>query len=852
MRRTAVALVIVLATIPLVGTAQGRSSYAGRPLVEALAELQEQGLQLVFSTAVVRTSMMVNREPTGDDPRNILDQLLEPHGLRAEDGPGGTVLILVATPDESVIATGRIVGMVTVGGNRVTVADLVVAVEGTELRATSFADGRFTIDDVPEGLYTVTATSPAFTTQSIDEVVVRPGRAARLRFDLVPVSVFLNEVIVTPSHFRLLEQQPESRQFLSRDEVRQMPHAADDLYRAVKRLPGAAGGDFSAKINVRGGEQDELLVVLDGLELYEPFHLKDFQNVFSIIDSEAVGGVDFLTGGFPVEYGDRMSGVMDISIATPTGPTTTAIELSTINGRFLSQGSFKQNRGQWFVSARAWYPDAIAGSRSDQANEVLTDYYDVLAKIQHRVGRRSILSANLLVAYDDLGYREADEEEVQEVTAEYGSYSAWLNLRSEWTEALFSQTVLSAGRLRRHRTGMVDDVVEGMLEVDDRRSFQFVGLGQDWSYELSDRNFLKWGFDAIYQEAIYDYESVSTLEDANVPPGSGPPLTIINTHLDPEGPSFAVYAADRIRIIDELVLELGLRWDRQHWIGDNQLSPRINLVYAFSPRTVARAAWGRFHQSQRLNELQVEDGVDEFFPAQLAKHWMVSLEHSFKPGLASRFEIFRKDLTNLRPRYENLFNPIQLFPESSSDRIRVAPDRGLVRGFEIVLKGSTSPSLSWWASYVLARAEDLADGVWERRSWDQRHALTAGLNLSLPHNWSLSFAGLYHAGWPTTDLYGEVVIDEDGEQDIETSLGPRNASSYPAYARFDLRVGKLFPTNLGEFKVFLEIINLTNRKNICCTEDFEFEIEDDLTVTVIPEYRSWAPFIPTLGFGWRF
>jgi outer membrane receptor protein involved in Fe transport len=852
MWRNTLILVVVLALALPTASAQDRGPFAGHTLADVLAQLQAEGLQIVFSTAVVQSSMVVQREPRGDDPRDLLDQLLEPHGLRAEDGPGGTILILIATPDDVVPTNGSIVGLVTVAGNLVDVADLVIAVEGNRLRATEFSNGRFTIDDVPEGLYTVTARSTGYTTQSIDDVSVRPGRAARLRFDLVPVSVFLNEVIVTPSHFRLLEQQPESRQFLSRDEVRQMPHAADDLYRAVKRLPGSAGGDFTAKINVRGGEQDELLVVLDGLELYEPFHLKDFQSVFSIIDSEAVGGVDFLTGGFPVEYGDRMSGVMDISIATPTGPTTTAIELSTINGRLLTQGSFNQDRGQWFVSARAWYPDAIAGRRSDRPNEVLTDYYDLLAKVQHRVGRRSLLSANLLIAYDDLGYREADEEEVQKVTAEYGSYSTWLNLRAEWSEDLYSQTVLSAGRLKRHRTGMVDDVFEGMLEVDDRRSFQFLGLGQDWNYELSSRNVLKWGFDVIYQEAIYDYVSVSTLEDVSAPPGSGPPLTIINTHLEPEGPSFAVYAADRIRIIDPLVLELGLRWDRQNWIGDNQLSPRVNLVYTLSPRTVARAAWGRFHQSQRLNELQVEDGVDQFFPAQLAKHWMVSLEHSFKPGLASRFEIFRKDLFDLRPRYENLFNPIQLFPESSSDRIRVAPDRGLVRGVEIVLKGSPGPSLSWWASYVLARAEDLIDGVWERRSWDQRHALTAGLNLTLPRDWNISIAGLYHSGWPTTELLAEVVNDEDDEPEVETSIGPRNALSYPAYARFDLRVSRLFPTRHGEFKAYLEIINLTNRENICCTEDFEFEIEDDLSVTVIPEYRNWAPFIPTLGIGWRF
>jgi hypothetical protein len=278
------AIVLVLALAPQAAGAQDNSGFSGRPLAEVLTDLQAEGLQIVFSTAVVQPSMVVRSEPQGDDLRNILDQILRPHGLRAEDASGGKILILVAASiDGATVATGSIRGIVTVGGNRVGITDLAIAVDGTGLQATTLDDGRFVIDDVPAGRYTVTARTSAFMTQSIDDVAVMPGQVSCLRFDLVPVSVFLNEVIVTPSHFRLLEEQPESRQFLSREEVRQMPHAADDLYRAVKRLPGAAGGDFTAKINVRGGEQDELLVILDGLELYEPFHLKDFQSVFSII-----------------------------------------------------------------------------------------------------------------------------------------------------------------------------------------------------------------------------------------------------------------------------------------------------------------------------------------------------------------------------------------------------------------------------------------------------------------------------------------------------------------------------------------------------------------------------------------
>lgn len=168
---------------------------------------------------------------------------------------------------------------------------------------------------------------------------VREGTGGQLF--IVPAArqpVFLEEIVVTPSHTRIVAEQPEPRQSLGREEIRQIPHLADDLYRAVKQLPGAAGSDASATLNIRGGNADEVLVVLDGLELYEPFHLKGFLNVFSTIDSGAVGGVDLMTGGFPAEYGDRMSGVMDITTRAPAKPSATSVALGTLHAssRWLS------------------------------------------------------------------------------------------------------------------------------------------------------------------------------------------------------------------------------------------------------------------------------------------------------------------------------------------------------------------------------------------------------------------------------------------------------------------------------------------------------------------------------------
>ena len=79
-----------------------------------------------------------------------------------------------------------------------------------------------------------------------------------------------------------------------------------------------------------------------------------------------------------------------------------------------------------------------------------------------------------------------------------------------------------------------------------------------------------------------------------------------------------------------------------------------------------------------------------------------------------------------------------------------------------------------------------------------------------------------------------------------------NDDRYPDYLRFDLRVSKGFDVGRGELTVIFEAVNLTNRRNVCCTEDFEFEVDDRGTVTTIPEYGYWAPIIPSVSVRWEF
>ena len=102
LRSTALCAGVVLACGIVAGLgvvlAGDESGYLDRRLVDVLGELQDGGLDLIFSSAVVDENLRVNVEPTPTEPRAMLEEMLEPLGLKAEDGPGGSILILPADP----------------------------------------------------------------------------------------------------------------------------------------------------------------------------------------------------------------------------------------------------------------------------------------------------------------------------------------------------------------------------------------------------------------------------------------------------------------------------------------------------------------------------------------------------------------------------------------------------------------------------------------------------------------------------------------------------------------------------------------------------------------------------------
>jgi hypothetical protein len=347
----------------------------------------------------------------------------------------------------------------------------------------------------------------------------------------------------------------------------------------------------------------------------------------------------------------------------------------------------------------------------------------------------------------------------------------------------------------------------------------------------------------------YDYSSELQVEPGFPFPGLPGFTSARAVAPAPQGYETSAYWEARRSFGDRLTVQGGMRVDTQTHDGSGdqeQWSPRVSLLYRLSPQTQLRTSWGRFFQAQGINELQVEDGVDRFHQAQQANHAIVSLEHAFTFGIDMRIEAYRKDYRKVAPHFENLFDPLVLFPEAEFDRVKIDPDRGRAEGIEMLLQARAYGPWSGWLGYTWARAEDQFAANNVPRSWDQAHAIEIGITWTRGP-WTATVTNSFHSGWPTTEL--ELTPPSAGAPQIV--LGRRNRSRLAAYDSLDLRLSRAFTLRRGVLDVFVEATNLTSRSNPCCTS-YAVTANPDGSFLYSRDVDSWLPFIPSAGVLWRY
>ena len=682
-------------------------------------------------------------------------------------------------------------------------------------------------------------------------LVREPTRAPRHTLpgsERSPAPTPIEAVIVSASHYYFGDQPTLAPAILTAAQLEVMPDLGEDPIRALARLPGVASQDFSSRVNVRGGTVDETLFRFDDLRLYNPYHLKDFFGVFSSIDPAIVSDIRVYTGGFPVVFGDRSSGVVDISPQLPTGDLHGQVVLSAMTAGAMLNGSFAEGAGDWAVAARRGNLDLFFDVVDSPLGE--PEYHDTYAHVGRRVNDWLAVSANWL-QFDDrvLAFDSDIEEEAQ---AEYQDRYAWLRLDLGAPDGLGGRVLAGQTRIESERDGTAELPGVGSGELRDDRSFTINALQADGWWRVGERSLLQAGAEWREQSGRYDYRDEAEFALLFLTPGAPTePEQSRAVRLRPQGHQSGAYVNWRFEPTAGLATDLGIRWDRSTLADrdSSQWSPRVVVMWRPGEKTRFRVGWGRYHQAQGIHELQASDGEREFQRAQRATHYVASFEQMFTPAWLLRAELYRKDYDHPFARHENLLNTVVVLPELKPDRIRIAPDAAKAEGAELSLHYD-SGALSGWLTLSHARVRDRIDGAWVNRSWDLRENVGAGVSWR-GGGWEASLATIWHRGWPTTEVELETL-----EPFPLVSTRKRNARQLDDYFRVDLRIARHYDLgNAGSLTVFAEANNLLKRNNDCCVE-YQLEDEEDDVPIEVPfldvEARGSLPLIPSIGVVWNF
>ncbi len=661
--------------------------------------------------------------------------------------------------------------------------------------------------------------------------------------------VQLSPIIVTPGKFTILGGTP-SVFSLTKREIESLPLIDNDVARAAHIFPGVVSSDFSARFNLRGGEKDEILVRLDGMELYDPYHLQDFGGAVSIIDLGLVRRADLLMGGFPAEYGDKLSGIFDINVKEGNREEFRAnLGVDLVNAHALLEGPLSR-KGSWLLSARRGYVDIIL-ALMDADKELKPQYADLYGKIIYDLTTQDTLILNGLYAWDKNRINEEDDE--NDLNSRYQNALVWTKWRHHFNEDVWSDVFLFSGLATRDRQEGVNGI--------DTRDFGFLGAKAEVNAQLLSAHTFRAGLEWRWSVVDYNYSVPTYGRMTSQFIRSRCSLCDLKrktwAKIDAHGTSVKGFLQEEWQLHPKLGVNIGTRYLFQNYrrpnVQQHELSPRVALAYRPIDNLILRTAWGFYHQPTDLMTIPVEDGVDDIGRAEQAIHYVIGGDYVLPNKFLIRAEAYYKNLSNL----------IGHIPDYGRQTRIVAPAHsGSAKGFDLFANGVISERLTGGLGYAfsIAKAREDSTTVFSSvfgteffREFDQRHTIALNGNYRLSRAWQLHFVWRFHTGNPTTILKHSVVTLLDGQSVCERNFGDYNTERLPAFHSLDFRLTKTSPHNSWQLSWYLQVLNLYNRSNV---HEYAFtEERDDLTDALLDCHVSKEPFfpiLPTVGVSVRF
>ncbi len=604
-----------------------------------------------------------------------------------------------------------------------------------------------------------------------------------------------------------------------------------DVLKTITLLPGIqSAGEGNSGINVRGGGQDQNLILLDEATVYNASHLLGF---FSVFNGDAIKDIEVYKGGIPAQYGGRLASLIDIKMKDGNRKHFGATGgIGTISSRLTLEGPIVKDKSSFMVAGRRSYADIflpLAGT--DVAKESKLYFFDLNLKANYEISEKDKIYLSGYFGRDVFGFGSL-------FGVDWGNATSTLRWNHVFNKKLFLNTSFVYSDFDYGFQFKFAENANFGLEQNIRDFY----VKPDFSYYLSPNNTLRFGgqltkhrfnpgiFKALNDETRQLFTTDIALEQRNAWEG-------------------AAYIDHDYKITPKLNVRYGLRWSGFANVGGTEynyvknkfsqpidslttsttykkgeiynqyggLEPRLAASYNLKPQLAVKGTYNRTYQYiQQASNTASAFPTDQWFSSnlnikpQIADQVAAGLFKNFGSDYEASFEVYYKWMQNqidYRDGAQLAFN------ENLDGELLIGD--GWAYGTEWYIsktEGLTTGFISYTWAKTLRQTPGINNGESYSANFDIRHNISVVLTQRFSSRLSASATFIFTSGRPFTPPVGKYFF----EGRWNAIYGERNNYRLPDYHRADIGLtwrNKVKPEKKFKSSWNLSVYNMYNRAN---------------------------------------
>ena len=606
-----------------------------------------------------------------------------------------------------------------------------------------------------------------------------------------------------------------------------------DIVKSIQLLPGVTTvGEGASGFNVRGGNIDQNLVLMDEAPVYNSSHLFGF---FSIFNPDAVKDVKLIKGGIPSQYGGRASSVLDIRMKEGNSKKLEVNGgLGTIFSRLSIEAPIFKDKASFIVAARRSYIDVLAKPFLAQRQPSLKDaqfyFYDLTSKLNWRINEKNTVFASGYLGRDVFGAG---------FKFNWGNSTATLRWNHIFNSKLF-MNITSFYSNYTYQLGFRDE--GNSQKFDWTSNIINYSLKPDFIYYLNSKYTIRFGAQGI----LYTFKpgkAVITSQGGNES----------NISLDNQyGIEYAFYLDNEQKLSNRLSLQYGIRWSLFNYTGKgtkytyrdtipneskpldkvesiaeaqtiksyNTPEPRLSVNYTINDQSSVKLGFNRMSQYLHIvsntaasTPLDIYTPVTNNIKPLIADQLTLGYFRNFNENVfETSAEVYYKDLKNQLDYVDNSNLLLNKYLEAD-----LVQGKGRAYGLEMYVKKAKG-RLNGWVSYTLSKTERKVRGIsndeWFLSKYDRTHNINTVMIYDLNKQWSFSANFVYQTGTPAT--FPTAKVEVQGYIIPYNTDNKRNNYRNTPYHRSDLGITYNFKKNeKRRYKqtIAISVYNVYNRRN---------------------------------------